>query len=68
MNWKNIGEQIRTARTGKGWTQERLARIVGLAAQSIQALEHGYGHRIPAGQLAAICSLLGLQIMLGAQP
>ena len=65
MTWKEIGKQIQTARTDKDWTQEKVARVVGLSTQSVQALEHGYANRVPAGQLAAVLTLLELQVTLG---
>ena len=53
MTWTEIGKQIQTARTDKDWTQEKVARVVGLSTQSVQALEHGYANRVPAGYSTA---------------
>ena len=39
----DLGDQIREARDGKGWTQQKLAEKVGLTRYSIIGYENGKG-------------------------
>ena len=38
---KRFGEHVRSCRKARGFTQERLAEISGLSADTIRRLEHG---------------------------
>jgi transcriptional regulator with XRE-family HTH domain len=38
---KRFGENVRTARKAKGWTQEELAHESGLAAVQVSRIERG---------------------------
>ncbi len=45
MNLKNhIGMKVRFARDRKGWTQERLAEVVGKAVETISNIERGFAY------------------------
>ncbi|OWK30490.1 hypothetical protein SPMU_14770 [Sphingomonas mucosissima] len=53
-----VGQQLAAARRERGWTQARLAQIVGVARESIYRIERG---RMPSGATAArLCDALGL--------
>lgn len=53
--------QLRTLRTGRGWTQEDLGRRVGVSRQAVIALESG--KHDPSLDLAyRIAAVLGLAV------
>lgn len=56
-----IGQWIRATRVAKGWSQETLARRVGLSFQQIQKYEHG-SSRILASKLCEFATVLEVDI------
>ena len=38
---KEMGERIRELRIAQGWTQEQLAKIVGITAANVRSIEAG---------------------------
>ncbi|MHB1651372.1 MAG: helix-turn-helix domain-containing protein [Desulfitobacteriaceae bacterium] len=61
----SIGERIKRLRKRKGWTQARLAKVTGLSASYISAIEEGRDHpRIKAIAIIASCLEISLQTLL----
>ena len=54
-----VAAQVTEARARLGWSQERLAREAGVAANTVVSVERG-SHRTQARKLAAIRTALGL--------
>ncbi len=59
-----FADRVRTARTAKAWTQERLAEIVGLSSRTIQRIEGGEEPSLETQRLLAEA----LDIDLGSLP
>lgn len=59
MSEQNLGEMIRQARLRKGWTQEELARRVGVKTSYVSQWETG-ARKWPQEYVRSIASLLGL--------
>jgi len=57
----NLGTRIRGRRKQLGWSQERLARVVGVTFQQVQKYERG-ASRISASMLEAIAEALDAPI------
>ena len=60
---REMGEKIRGARKGKGWTQKELARRAGFSQQTISFIEKGYIN-ISFLTLKKIIKTLGLEISI----
>lgn len=56
-----IGQLIRAIRVAKGWSQEDLAKRVGLSLQQIQKYESGHS-RILASKLFLFASVFGIDV------
>lgn len=56
-----IGANIRFHRMRRGWTQERLAKPIGITFQQLQKIERGT-NRVSACRLFLIASLLDVPI------
>lgn len=56
-----IGQLIRAIRVAKGWSQEDLAKRVGLSFQQIQKYESGHS-RILASKLFLFASVFGVDV------
>ena len=58
---KLVAERIRRYRNDRGYTQEALARALGLSYQQVQKYEIG-GNRVSIGKLYEIAKFLGVPI------
>jgi len=61
MNWEFIGVKIKDARLEKGLTQQDLASIVVVSAESISYYESGK-KKPSVEKLKVICRVLGLSM------
>ena len=61
-----IGEQVRTARGRRGWTQEQLGNRVGVSRSAVSAIERGLGggHTLDTWQRVAVALDIGLRVEL----
>ena len=55
----NIGEQVRTARKSRGWSQQKLAELSGLDRTTIGALERDSYSDIGIRKIQRVLGLLG---------
>jgi len=62
-----LGRLLQSARKARNMTQQDLATRVGLSQKRISALELNPGG-ITADQLMALCSTLGLEIVVQQKP
>ncbi|WP_375414124.1 helix-turn-helix domain-containing protein [uncultured Bradyrhizobium sp.] len=60
---RQIGARIRLYRNVRGYTQERLAKAVGITFQQLQKYELAK-NRISASRLWEVCSVLRIPIAL----
>jgi transcriptional regulator with XRE-family HTH domain len=56
-----VAGRIRTARLGRGYTQQKVAKALGLTFQQIQKYEKG-ANRVSIGRLCAISDILGVPL------
>jgi transcriptional regulator with XRE-family HTH domain len=56
-----VGQKLKQFRSDAGWSQERLALLVGVAFQQVQKYEKGV-NRIGAGRLHQFAALLGVPV------
>jgi transcriptional regulator with XRE-family HTH domain len=56
-----IGERIRTARNGRGWTQDQLANAVGVSRSAVAQWETGRAGQI-TGNLTRIATVLDTHV------
>lgn len=61
LNWEDFGTKIRTERTKKGMTQQKLAEIVEVTAESISYYETGK-KRPSFEKIKTICNTLGISM------
>ncbi len=61
----NIGEQVRSARKGKGWSQQKLAELSGLDRTTIGALERNNYSDIGIRKVQRVLGLLGKCLVVG---
>jgi len=65
----DLGDTIKTLREGKGWTQDELARKVGVARSYISLLECRQRHNISWDILRRLADALGVTLdYFGARP
>lgn len=60
MDRDGLGERLRAARKGKGWTQEDLAERAGVRALTVSRHERGASSAPSADTIAAFASALGV--------
>ena len=56
-----VGQRLRQPRTLKGFSQERLGRLIGVTYQQVQKYERGT-NRIGSSRLDEIARILGVQV------
>jgi len=56
-----VGRRLRVARLSAGWTQTRLANLLGLTFQQVQKYETGR-NRLPASRYAALATAIGFDV------
>jgi transcriptional regulator with XRE-family HTH domain len=56
-----VGKRVRSARKDKGWSQDNLARAVGITSQQVQKYERG-ANRISASRLIELCDALEIDV------
>lgn len=61
MNWEDFGSKIRAERIKKGMTQQELAEIVEVTAESISYYETGK-KRPSFEKMKIICNTLGISM------
>ena len=59
VEWSDIGERVRECRLAAGWSQDDLAREIGLERTKIAKIESG-DRRVDALELARLSSALGV--------
>ncbi len=66
IDYKIIGERIRDARRGRGWSQERLSEEIDVATAYISRIERG-SSQVNLKRLAQISKALGtsLEYLIG---
>lgn len=57
---ETIGANLRFLRRKRGWTQARLAFVLGISHQQLQKIERGV-NRLPASRLFRIADLFQLE-------
>lgn len=57
-----IGERIRQAREAKGWTQDYLARKIGVSRQRVQLIEATGGPRLSYAVLKQYAGVFGVTV------
>jgi transcriptional regulator with XRE-family HTH domain len=65
MNMAEIGKVIRDARKARGLTQQQLGELLGMSRATISGVETGRIAEIGIRKVAALCSVLDLEIMVG---
>jgi transcriptional regulator with XRE-family HTH domain len=58
---QRIADRVKAARVAAGWSQERLAGVLGIPFQQVQKYEGG-ANRIAAGRLHDIATALGVSV------
>lgn len=56
---KDIGEVIKSARAARGWSQERLAEVLGVSQMWVSRKESG-ASRVTTGELRRLVVILGI--------
>ena len=62
---QEIGSTLREARKQRKLTQQQLGDLLGMSRATISGLETGRIAEIGIRKIAAICSVLGLEISVG---
>jgi transcriptional regulator with XRE-family HTH domain len=65
MHMQEIGSAIREARKRRKLTQQQLAALLGMSRATISGIETGRIAEIGIRKIAALCSLLDLEIRVG---
>ena len=60
-NPRDIGARIRTAREGRGWTQDQLAEAVGVSRSAVAQWETGRAGQVTTN-LTRVASVLGVGV------
>lgn len=64
MDLIEIGEQIKSARKSRGWSQARLAKMAGVGRARLEALENARIAEIGYKHLMRILNALGLDLRI----
>ena len=64
MHFDQIGSQILAARKSKKITQQALAAQLGMSRATISAIENGTIPEIGIRKVMALCTALGLELMV----
>ena len=65
MNLVEIGFTIRSARKEAKLTQQQLAELLGMSRATISGIETGRVAEVGIRKMAALCSVLDLEITVG---
>jgi transcriptional regulator with XRE-family HTH domain len=60
----DLGQQIKTARKAKKWTQAELAEMAGIDRTTMGSIERGSYRDIGIRKVARVAELIGLQLIL----
>lgn len=67
MNLSDLGKTIRTLRKESAYSQEALARDVGISRATLSKLENGYIANVSIATLDNILSVLGYELEIKAK-
>lgn len=59
----NVGEKLKQKRIEKGYTQEELAKVLGINRTTIAKYESNRTKRLTADQLQPFCEVLGCNLL-----
>lgn len=62
---RDIGRNVRFARTAAGITQSELAASAGVSERLIRSVENGEARNVSIGRLVSILNRLGLDLRVG---
>jgi HTH-type transcriptional regulator/antitoxin HipB len=65
MNMREIGLAIRDARKQRKLTQQQLGALLGMSRATISGIETGRIAEVGIRKMAALCSVLDLEITVG---
>ena len=65
MNMNEIGTVIRDARKQRKLTQQQLGELLGMSRATISGIETGRIAEVGIRKMAALCSVLDLEITVG---
>ncbi len=64
MDMQELGQTLRDARKQRKLTQLQLSEQLGMSRATISALENGTVNEVGIRKVLAICSLLGLELLV----
>ncbi|MEZ5536865.1 MAG: helix-turn-helix transcriptional regulator [Thiolinea sp.] len=67
MNMYELGAVIRDSRKEKRMTQSELSELLGMSRATLSALENGTVSELGIRKVLAICSVLGLELVIQPQ-
>ncbi len=67
MTIDELGATIRNTRKGRQMTQAELSELLGMSRATLSALENGTVNELGIRKVIAICSVLGLELVVQPQ-
>ena len=67
MSLEEIGTHIRQRRKERGYTQEELARLIGISRATLSKMENGIFAKVSATVLSNVLSTLGYELTVEAK-
>lgn len=64
MDMQELGQAMRAARKQRKLTQRQLSEQLGMSRATISAIENGTVNEVGIRKVLAICSLLGLEMLI----
>jgi len=64
MDYERLGKFLKKKRKEKGWTQDEIAKRVGLSRQTISKIENGIMARVSLIHMEALLRLIGYDMCI----